>query len=204
MIAQRTVRREVDVAGIGLHSGVQVRATVGPAPPHAGIVFRRGDVQPQTQIKACPANVVDTQLAVTLANGGVRVGTVEHLMAALAGAGIDNAVVDLAGPELPIMDGSAALFTERLEQAGAVDQAAPRRFLKVTREVCYRDGGAVAKLTPYDGFRAEYTMRYEHPYFGGAANGSAPRQHAAVDFATGSFREDLSRARTFGFLADIE
>ncbi len=204
VIAQRTVRRAVDVAGIGLHSGARVRATIGPAPPDTGIVFRRGDVCPPATIKACPANVVGTQLAVTLEHQGVRIATVEHLMAALAGAGIDNAVVDVAGPELPIMDGSAALFTDRLEQAGSVGQGVPRRYLKVTREVCYRDGDAVAKLAPHDGFRAEYTMRYDHPYFGSAANGSAPRQHAAVDFATASFREDLSRARTFGFLADIE
>ena len=204
MIAQRTVRGEVRVSGIGLHSGAQARAIIGPAPPDTGIVFRRGDVYPQARIKACPANVVDTQLAVTLADQGARVATVEHLMAAFAGVGIDNAVVDLAGPELPIMDGSAAQFTERLEQAGSVDQAVPRRFLRITREVCYRDGDATAKLAPHDGFRAEYTMRYDHPYFGSAANGSAPQQHAAVDFATGSFADDLSRARTFGFLADIE
>ena len=203
MIAQKTVRHAVDVAGVGLHTGAQVRATIRPAPPNTGIVFRRHDVHPGVCVRACPANVVDTQLAVTLGQNGTRIGTIEHLMAAFAGLGIDNAAVDLAGPELPIMDGSAALFTERLEAAGTAEQPMPKRYLKVTREVCYRDGDAVAKLAPYDGFRAEYTMRYDHPYFR-AANGDGPRKHAAVDFANGSFAEDLSRARTFGFLADVE
>lgn len=191
------------MAGVGLHSGAQVRATIRPAPANVGIVFRRGDVAPGACVKASAANVVDTQLAVTLGDGATRVGTVEHLMAAFSGLGIDNAVVDLAGPELPIMDGSAAMFADRLAAAGTRDQDAPRRYLKVTREVCYRDGDAVARLAPYDGFRADYTMRYDHPYFA-AANGHGPRQCAAVDFATENFARDLSRARTFGFLEDIE
>lgn len=203
MIAQKTVRREVPVAGVGLHSGAQVRATIRPAPANSGIAFRRRDIGQGGCVRASVANVVDTQLAVTLGAGTVRIGTVEHLMAAFAGLGIDNAVVDLAGPELPIMDGSAALFTDRLAAAGTRDQAVPRRYLKVVREVCYRDGDAVARLAPYDGFRADYTMRYDHPCFA-TANGHGPRQRAAVDFATESFAGGLSRARTFGFLADVE
>ena len=203
MIAQKTVRRGVPVAGVGLYSGAQVRATIRPAPANSGIVFRRRDIDQGVCVRASVANVVDTQLAVTLGAGTVRIGTVEHLMAAFAGLGIDNAVVDLAGPELPIMDGSAALFTDRLAAAGTRDQTVPRRYLKVTREVCYRDGDAVARLAPYDGFRADYTMRYDHPYFA-TANGHGPRQCAAVDFATESFAGGLSRARTFGFLADVE
>ena len=191
------------MAGVGLHSGAQVRATIRPAPADAGIVFHRRDVGQGVCVRASVANVVDTQLAVTLGAGPIRIGTVEHLMAAFAGLGIDNAVVDLAGPELPIMDGSAAQFTDRLAAAGTRDQAVPRRYLKVVREVCYRDGDAVARLTPYDGFRADYTMRYDHPYFA-TANGHGPRQRAAVDFATESFAGGLSRARTFGFLADVE
>lgn len=191
------------MAGVGLHSGAQVRATIRPAPANVGIVFRRGDVAPGACVKASAANVVDTQLAVTLGDGATRVGTVEHLMAAFSGLGIDNAIVELAGPELPIMDGSAAMFADRLAAVGTRDQAVPRRYLKVTREVCYRDGDAVARLEPYDGFRADYTMRYDHPYFA-AANGHGPRQCAAVDFATESFADDVSRARTFGFLEDIE
>lgn len=191
------------MAGVGLHSGAQVRATIRPAPANSGIVFRRRDVGEGICVRASVANVVDTQLAVTLGAETVRIGTVEHLMAAFAGLGIDNAVVDLAGPELPIMDGSAALFTDRLAAAGTRDQTVPRRYLKVTREVCYRDGDAVARLAPYDGFRADYTMRYDHPYFA-TANGHGPRQRAAVDFATESFASGLSRARTFGFLADVE
>ena len=191
------------MAGVGLHSGARVRASIRPAPPNAGIVFRRRDVAPGVCVRASCANVVDTQLAVTLGAGGARVGTVEHLMAAFAGLGIDNAIVDLAGPELPILDGSAALFTDRLAAAGARDQAVPRRYLRVTREVSYRDGDAVATLSPYDGFRADYTMRYDHPCFA-TANGHGPRQCATVDFATESFAGDLSRARTFGFLADVE
>lgn len=191
------------MAGVGLHSGAQVRATIRPAPANVGIVFRRGDVSPGVCVQASAANVVDTQLAVTLGDGATRIGTVEHLMAAFSGLGIDNAIVELAGPELPIMDGSAAMFAERLAAAGTRDQDAPRRYLKVRREVCYRDGDAVARLAPYDGFRADYTMRYDRPCFA-AANGHGLRQCATVDFATESFADDLSRARTFGFLEDIE
>lgn len=149
-------------------------------------------------MKAVAANVVDTRLATTIGVGEVRVGTVEHLMAAFAGFGIDNALVDLSGPELPIMDGSAEPYVALIEDAGIEEQSQPKHFLKVVREVAYRDGKSMARLTPHAGFRVEYTMNYDHPFFADKC------QHAAVDVSTRAFVHDVSRARTFGFLADVE
>ena len=197
-ISQRTLAREVGAAGIGLHCGRQVRLTLRPAAPNTGIVFRRADLGPRSLVKACAANVVDTDLATTLGDGAVRVATVEHLMAAFAGCGIDNAQVDLSAPELPIMDGSAAPFVALIRDAGIVEQNACRRFLRVLRTVTYSDGQAVATLRPYDGFRVEYTMHYDHPFFADQC------QHAAVDVCAATFARDVSRARTFGFLADMD
>ena len=197
-ISQRTLAREAEAVGIGLHCGREVRLTLRPAAPNTGIVFRRADLGPRSLVKACAANVVDTDLATTLGDGAVRVATVEHLMAAFAGCGIDNARVDLSAPELPIMDGSAAPFVALIRDAGIVEQNACRRFLRVLRTVTYSDGQAVAMLRPYDGFRVEYTMNYDHPFFADQC------QHAAVDVCAATFARDVSRARTFGFLADMD
>ena len=197
-IAQRTLARQVEATGIGLHCGREARLTLHPAAPDTGIVFRRTDLGPCALVKACAANVVDTEFATTLGDGKVRVATVEHLMAALAGCGIDNVRVDLNAPELPIMDGSAEPFVALIRAAGSIEQNACRRFLRVLREVTYTDGEAVATLRPYDGFRVEYTMHYDHPFF------ASQCQHAAVDVSTAAFVRDVSRARTFGFLADME
>ena len=199
VIAQRTLASETDaVVGIGLHSGREGRLTLRPAPPDAGIVFHRADLGGCASVRACAANVVDTARATTLGEGGVRVATIEHLMAALAGVGIDNAHIDVCGPELPIMDGSAAPFVALIDAAGIAEQDAPKRFLRVTREVTCTDGCAVATLRPHDGFRVEYTMDYDHPFF------ASQCMHAAVEVSAAAFARDVSRARTFGFLADME
>ena len=170
--------------------------TIRPHPPDTGIVFRRGDLGCSVEAKA--QNVVDTQLATTLGDDDVRISTIEHLMATFAGLGIDNAEVDVTGSELPIMDGSAAPFVRLIRAAGIEEQPAPKRFLEVTREVIWTDGCAVTSLSPHDGFRLEYTMNYDHPYFEGIS------QHASVDFSSRAFIRDISPARTFGFLSDIE
>ena len=162
------------------------------------MVFRRSDMGHHATVRATVENVVDTQYATTLACGEVRVSTVEHLMAALAGFGIDNAEVDVTGPEVPILDGSAAPFVQLIESAGVVEQRAPKQYLRVLRRVAYSDGGAVAELKPHRSFRVEYTMKYDHPYL------QSQCQHAAVDLCAGAFANEVSRARTFGILADME
>ena len=197
-VPQRTLASAVEAVGIGLHCGREVRLAMRPAPSHTGIVFHRSDLGRCWPVKACAANVVDTERATTLGNGEARVATVEHLLATFAGFGIDNVHVDLSGPEMPIMDGSAAPFVALVRAAGIAEQDAPKRFLRVTREVTCTDGSAVATLRPYDGFRVEYTMNYDHPFF------ASQCQHAVVEVSTTAFVRDVSRARTFGFLAELE
>lgn len=197
MIGQRTLARSTHTQGVALHSGKEVEITIHPAPPHTGIVFRRVDLSGEN-VRANIANVVETRFATTLAENGARVSTVEHLMAAFAGLGVDNAGVDVNATELPILDGSAAPFLDLIHNAGVVDQDAARHYLQVVREVSYMDGSAVARLRPHDGFRVEYTMAYDHPFFADQC------QHAAVEFAGSTFEREVSRARTFGFLADMD
>jgi len=171
--------------------------TIRPADADTGIVFNRTDLGWDACVRAIPDNVVDTQLATTLGRGTVRVSTIEHLMATFAGMGIDNARVEVDASELPILDGSAAPFVRLIESAGIHEQQSARWFIEVTCEVSWTDGCAVTTLAPHDGFRLEYTMNYDHPLF-------EDQQHAAVDFSTAAFVRDVSRARTFGFLADVE
>ena len=197
MISQRTLAAPACARGIALHSGQEAAITIHPAPPDTGIVFRRVDLRGKN-VRANVANVVETRLATTLAEDGARVATVEHLMAAFAGLCVDNAIVEVNAPELPIFDGSAAPFLALMRDSGVAEQHAPRRFLQVLREVSYTEGCAVAHLRPHDGFRVEYTMDYDHPFFADQC------QHAAVEFANGTFEREVSRARTFGFLADVE
>ena len=198
MIGQKTLASDVQITGVGLHSGAWSRLTIHPAPADTGIVFRRTDLCQGATVRAVAANVVDTELATTIGHGAMRVSTVEHLMAAFAGFGIDNACVDLSGPELPILDGSAAPYVDLIQTAGIARQRRPKRFLKIVREVSCSDGAATARLLPHDGFRVEYTMNYDHPFFADQC------QYAAVDVCTSAFVRDVSRARTFGFLADME
>ena len=198
LIRQRTLGNQAHTSGVGLHSGAHVKLALRPASPATGIVFRRLDLGRRATVRATVENVVDTHYATTLAHGDVRISTVEHLMAALAGVGIDNAEIDVTGPEIPIMDGSSAPFVRLIERAGVVEQHTPKRFLRVLRRIAYSDGGAIAELKPHTGFRVEYTMSYEHRYL------RSQCQHAAVDVCARAFGRQISRARTFGTLADIE
>ncbi|HEY5646981.1 MAG TPA: UDP-3-O-acyl-N-acetylglucosamine deacetylase [Pseudomonadales bacterium] len=198
MLNQRTLKNAIRATGVGLHTGEKVYLSLRPAPQDTGIVFIRTDLEEPVRIAARTENVGDTTMATTLARDAVSIATIEHLMAAFAGLGIDNAFVDVSAPELPIMDGSAAPFVFLLQSAGIEEQAAPKKFLRVLKPVSYRDGDIRAELRPYDGFRIEYTLEYDHPVF------NHHRRTAAVEFSTMAFVKEVSRARTFGFLADYE
>ena len=197
---QRTLNNTIRATGIGLHTGEHSTIALRPAPPNTGIVFRRRDIAPRTLIHATLSNVADTDLGTTLAaNGsGPSVATVEHLLSALAGVGVDNLLIDVHGPEIPIMDGSAAPFIFLLESAGIRELARARRLIQVRRRVEVRDGDKWARLEPYAGFRAEFTIDFDHPVF------AAGRQSLSVDFTQRSYIKEISRARTFGFLRDLE
>jgi UDP-3-O-[3-hydroxymyristoyl] N-acetylglucosamine deacetylase len=198
MVCQRTLKNVIRATGVGLHSGERVYLTVRPAPQDSGIQFVRTDLHPPVAIPAAVDCVVDTVMATTLGMDGVRVATVEHLMAAFAGLAIDNAQVEVSSEELPIMDGSAAPFVFLLQSAGVIDQPAPRRFLRILREVVHAAGDASARLVPHDGLRLDYTLEYDHPVF------RRHSHHATVEVCPTSFIKEISRARTFGFLADYE
>jgi len=198
MVKQRTLKNVIRATGVGLHTGEKVHLTLRPAAPDTGIVFRRVDLEPPAEIHACPDNVGDTRLSTTLVNGNVRVSTVEHLLSAFAGLGIDNAYVDLSAPEVPIMDGSAGPFVFLLQSAGIEEQARPKRFIRIKRPIEVRDGDKYARFEPYEGFKVEFTIDFDHPAFQDRA------KRAQVDFSTNSFVKEISRARTFGFLREIE
>lgn len=198
MIRQRTLKNAIRATGIGLHTGKKVYLTLAPAPIDAGIVFRRVDSVPPVVIPGKPYNVHETELATTLAKDGVRVSTVEHLMSALAGLGIDNCYVDLSSDEVPIMDGSAAPFVFLVQSAGILEQGAPKRFTRIKKPVEVRDGDKWARFEPFDGFKVTFTIDFDHPVFRNQA------KTMEVDFSTTSFVREISRARTFGFMRDIE
>ncbi|MCZ6887847.1 MAG: UDP-3-O-acyl-N-acetylglucosamine deacetylase [Gammaproteobacteria bacterium] len=198
MIKQRTLNNVIKATGVGLHTGDKVYITLRPAPVDTGIVFSRTDLDPSVQIKARAENVVDTTMATTLGIGGVKISTVEHLMSAFAGLGIDNAFVDVSAPELPIMDGSAAPFVFLIQSAGFEEQDAVKRFIRIKKTLEYTNGDISCRLEPFDGFRVEYTLVYDHPVF------QNHTKWATVDFSTTAFVKEVSRARTFGFLADFE
>lgn len=199
MIRQRTLKNVIRATGVGLHTGEKVYLTLRPAPPDSGIVFRRVDLDEPHEIPADPFNVGDTVLNTTLLLDGVRVSTVEHLLSAMAGLGIDNAHVDLSAAEVPIMDGSAGPFVFLIQSAGIVEQEAPKKFIRI-RESVRVDGedGKYASFEPYDGFKVSFQIEFDHPLFNGSC------QQAAIDFSTTSFVKEISRARTFGFMKDIE
>jgi UDP-3-O-[3-hydroxymyristoyl] N-acetylglucosamine deacetylase len=198
MVKQRTLKNVIRATGVGLHTGEKVYLTLRPAAPDTGIVFRRVDLEQPVEIRACPHNVGDTRLSTTLVNGDVRVSTVEHLLAAFAGLGIDNAYVDVSAPEVPIMDGSAGPFVFLIQSAGVEEQNRPKRFIRIKRPVEVRDGDKFARFEPYDGFKVEFSIDFDHPAFHDRA------KRAQVDFSTSSFVKEVSRARTFGFLREIE
>jgi UDP-3-O-[3-hydroxymyristoyl] N-acetylglucosamine deacetylase len=198
MVKQRTLKNVIRATGVGLHTGEKVHLTLRPAAPDTGILFRRVDLEPPAEIRACPHNVGDTRLSTTLVTGDVRVSTVEHLLSACAGLGIDNAYVDLSAPEVPIMDGSAGPFVFLIQSAGIEEQNRPKRFIRIKRPVEVREGDKLARFEPYDGFKVEFTIDFDHPAFHDRT------KRAQVDFSTSSFVKEVSRARTFGFLREIE
>jgi UDP-3-O-[3-hydroxymyristoyl] N-acetylglucosamine deacetylase len=198
MLKQRTLKSLIRATGVGLHSGEKVTVVLRPAIPGTGVVFHRVDLTPPVEIKADPYAVGDTRMASCLEKDGTRLATVEHLMSALAGLGIDNLHVEVDAEELPIMDGSAAPFVFLLQSAGIVEQNAPKRFLRVKKIVEVKEGDKWARLSPYDGFRLEFSIQFNHP----AVDKSGTQ--VAVDFADQSYIRDISRARTFGFTQDVE
>jgi UDP-3-O-[3-hydroxymyristoyl] N-acetylglucosamine deacetylase len=198
MLRQRTLNNSIRATGVGLHSGANVLMTLHPAPENTGIVFRRVDLDPVVEIRAHADNVSRTDLNTTLTRGDASVYTVEHLLSAFAGLGVDNAYVDLTAPEVPIMDGSAGPFVFLLQSAGIVEQAAPKQFIRILRTVRVEDGGRWAQFEPFDGFRVDFEIGFEHPSF------KRRSQKASIDFSTGSYLREISRARTFGFMRDIE
>lgn len=198
LIKQRTLKNIIRATGVGLHTGEKVYLTLRPAPADSGIVFRRTDLDSPVEIKAHPYNVGDTMLSTTLEKDGVKVSTVEHLLSALAGLGIDNAEIEVSAPEVPIMDGSAGPFVFLIQSAGVEEQDAPKRFIRVKKKIRLEDGDKWAALEPYEGFKVGFTIDFEHPAFKGRP------QSAFVDFSSTAFVKEVSRARTFGFLRDIE
>jgi UDP-3-O-[3-hydroxymyristoyl] N-acetylglucosamine deacetylase len=195
---QRTLRNSIKATGVSLHEGEKVYMTLHPAPVDNGIVFRRTDLDPVLELPAIAENVGDTTLSTTLVSGTERISTVEHLLAALAGMGIDNAYIDLSAPEVPIMDGSAGPFVFLIQSAGVIEQQAAKKFLRIKRKVTVEDGDKVASLLPFDGFKVSFTIDFDHPVFRDRT------AHAELDFSTASFIKEFSRARTFGFIHEIE
>lgn len=202
MLKQRTVKQLVKTVGVGLHSGTKVELTLRPAAPNTGIVFRRVDLDPPVDLPASATGVGDTRMASTLDNNGAKVSTVEHLMSACAGLGIDNLYVDLSAEEIPIMDGSASSFVFLLQQAGLQEQGAAKKFIRIKKPVEVRDGQGAqekwARLEPYNGFRLKFFIEFNHP----AVDGTG--QVAEIDFDSESYVREIARARTFGFMQDVE
>ena len=198
MIRQRTLKNVIRATGVGLHTGEKVYLTLRPAPPDTGVLFRRVDLDPAVDVPARPENVTDTRLSTTLERDGVKISTVEHLMSAFAGLGIDNAFVDLTAPEVPIMDGSAGPFVFLIQSAGIEEQNRPKKFIRINKTIKVVDGDKWVRFDPLDGFKVSFTIDFDHPIFSNSV------QVASVDFSTTSFVKEVSRARTFGFMHDLE
>ena len=198
MIRQRTLRNSIKATGIGLHTGKKVYLTLRPAPIDAGIVFRRVDLKPVAEVAAYAENVGETKLSTVLIKGAARVSTVEHLMSAMAGLGIDNAVVELSAEEVPIMDGSAGPFVFLIQSAGIEEQEAAKKFVRVLKTVTVEEDGKSATFKPFDGFKVNFSISFDHPAF------DSRTVDTVVDFSTTSFVKEVSRARTFGFMHEIE
>lgn len=198
MLKQRTLKQVIEATGVGLHTGDRVAITLRPAAPDTGIVFRRVDLDPPQEIKAQPALVGDTRLSSTLESGGVRVATVEHLMSALAGLGVDNAYIDLTASEVPILDGSAGPFVYLLQSAGIVEQPALKKFIRIRKRVEVRDGDKWVRFEPYQGFKIDFAIDFDHPVI------EHTGKSVTIDFAMHSYIREVSRARTFGFMHEVE
>lgn len=198
MIKQRTLKAIVKATGVGLHGGRKVNLVLRPAAPDTGIVFHRVDLDPPLDLPADPYAVCDTRMCSGLEKGGEKVGTVEHLMSALAGLGIDNLHVDVDAPEIPILDGSSGPFVFLLQSVGIEEQSAPKRFMRVKKAVEYREGDKWVRLEPYDGFKLQFSIVFNHPAIDSTSTS------VTVDFAEHSYIRDVARARTFGFMQEVE
>ena len=198
MVRQRTLKQAVRAAGIGLHSGTRVFMSLLPAGPDTGILFRRVDLSPPVEIPADAELVRETMLSSNLVKDGAKVGTVEHLMSALAGLGIDNCVVELSAAETPIMDGSSSPFVFLIQSAGIHEQDAPKKFVRIKQPVQVQDGDKFARFEPFDGFRLSFSVEFKHPVFKSGV------QSAVVDFSSTSYVQEVARARTFGFMRELD
>ena len=197
MLKQRTLSSKIRASGVGLHTGKKISLTLKPAPSNSGIVFKRIDIE-SAPIKASLENVFDTRLSTSLSNNEIKISTVEHLLSALAGIGIDNAIVELDGPEVPIMDGSARPFVFMIQSAGIQEQSEAKRFIKIKKTIEVKQDEKWAKIEPFDGFKVAFTIDFDHPAF------SETSQSSEIDFSSVSYLSQVSRARTFGFAKDIE
>jgi UDP-3-O-[3-hydroxymyristoyl] N-acetylglucosamine deacetylase len=198
MLKQRTLKTKIKTTGVGLHSGARVDLMLRPAAPDTGIVFHRVDLAQPVMLPADARHVGDTRLSSTLRHDGTSISTVEHVMSALAGLGIDNLHIDVAGPEIPIMDGSAAPFVFLLQSAGIVEQDAAKKYLRISAPVEVRDGDKWARFEPWNGFKLDFTIDFPHPMFG------SENRQVVIDFAEHSYVREVARARTFGFMQDVE
>ena len=198
MLKQRTLKNSIRATGVGLHTGKKVLMALRPAPANAGITFRRTDLDESVDIQARAENVGETTLGTTLVRDGVKVSTIEHLLSALAGLGIDNITIELSAGEVPIMDGSAGPFVFLLQSAGIEEQNAPKKFVRIKKSVKVEDGDKWARFDPYDGFKVNFEIEFDHPVF------KRRSQVASMDFSTTTFLREVSRARTFGFMRDLE
>ncbi len=198
MLKQRTLKAPIKTTGVGVHTGARVDLGMRPAPADTGIVFNRTDLPHAVALPAIATNVGDTRLSSTLKFDGVTISTVEHLMSAISGVGIDNLFVDVSGPEIPIMDGSAGPFVFLLQSAGIVEQPARKRYIRVLTTVEVTDGDKWARFEPFNGFKLDFTIDFPHPVFG------SENRQVIIDFAENSYAKEVSRARTFGFMQDVE
>jgi UDP-3-O-[3-hydroxymyristoyl] N-acetylglucosamine deacetylase len=198
MIKQRTLKNVIRATGVGLHTGKKILLTLRPAPANAGVIFRRIDLDDPVEIEAKPDNVGDTMLSTSLVKDDVKISTVEHLLSALAGFGIDNAYIDLSSDEVPIMDGSAGPFVFLIQSAGVEEQNAPKQFLRIKEKIRVEDEDKWAMFEPFEGFKVGFTIEFDHPMF---HDGNCK---AEIDFSTTSYVKEVSRARTFGFMRDVE
>lgn len=198
MLKQRTLKNSIKATGVGLHTGRKVLMVLRPAAANAGIIFRRTDLDPVIDIPARAENVGETTLGTTLSVEGAKVSTIEHLLSALAGLGVDNVIIELSADEVPIMDGSAGPFVFLLQSAGIEEQNAAKRFVRIKKSVKVDDGDKWARFDPYDGFKVNFEIEFDHPVF------KRRSQTASMDFSTTTFLREISRARTFGFMRDLE
>jgi UDP-3-O-[3-hydroxymyristoyl] N-acetylglucosamine deacetylase len=198
MMKQRTLKNIIRATGVGLHTGEKVYLTLRPAPTNTGIIFRRVDLEVPVEIAARTENVGDTRLSTTLIKGAVRISTIEHLLSALAGLGIDNAYIDLSAPEVPIMDGSAGPFVFLIQSAGIEEQNIPKKYIRIKRPIQVQQGDKWARFEPFDGFKVSFQIDFNHPVF------KRQPQYVEIDFSKTSFVKEVSRARTFGFMQEVE